>query len=806
MSRSRLLPSAGLTLLVGLLVLVLPCSAYAQFTAASHASGDDFRAPLLNPAAVAVGNARGLALALGYRNQSQNGFEADVDQVSLYLSGESLSYVFQHIEDSALHTVALAFEPFSNFYLGAASTLPQLETSSAVYRAGALLRPLDQLSLGATAYYLAEPDEWSFTFGAGLRPFGVLNPELQDRITLALDTDLQDGELLLPRLALETELLDGLRVDAGWDLERTVLTLGASFAFSHARFGNRVTLDEHSLQTGTVYTHVSRNRFRSIARGRHNSYIDYAPGPAVIEQRAWPDFFPFSLIASPITLPELLQQIETLRDDPSVGGIVFIDHNLQTSYANFQDIEAALLDFRSAGKQVVFYYEQTNTLNYALAASVADQVYLHPHGYLNLVGLSSVRLFLGQFFDTIGVEFVAFQSDEYKSGGDSLARDRMSDSEREALDSLLESLYTGLTAAIERGRGARLSASAAELIDRGPYLVAQQALDAGLVDALLYRDQLEDQIESRSQGARIVREEFPDRFSANWSQPPRAQVALIYAVGDIHGGESDVARTVGSATLARALREAREDERIEGVLLRVASSGGSSLGSDVIAREVALTAREKPVVVSMGGVAASGGYYIAAPAHHIVAQPATITGSIGVYAVIPNIEDLSQKLGLQWEAVKRGERADFGVPYRRLTAAESELIRASIDASYQRFLDVVAEGRGLQRDAVHQAGQGRVWSGAQAAELHLVDQLGGFSAAVEALRLRVDPDRAIEMVPLSGQRGAIPSQIPRRLIAAHARAQLPRELQLLADAIEALERNGDELILMRLPYELDPLR
>ncbi|TVQ39411.1 MAG: signal peptide peptidase SppA [Spirochaetaceae bacterium] len=798
------LPRPALPLLaVAMLLLTVASTLAAEFGSASHATSDDFRAPLLNPAAVAVGNARGLAVALGYRNDQQSGFQPQADTVSLFLSGNSLSYVFQNSEQTSAHSISLAFEPLSNVYLGGSATLPQLEASRAVYRGGVLLRPLDLLSLGTTARYFAAPEDWSFTFGAGLRPFGLLRPELQDRVTLAVDGDLVDGELLLPRLRVETELVDGLRVDAAFDLERELLTLGASFALSHARFGHEVTLNDRHLGSGTAYAHVSRSRFRSIARGRDTTYVEYSPGPAVFEQRGWPDFFPFSLIDTPITLPELLLQIESLRDDPAVAGVVFINHNLQASYAVFQDIEAALHDFRASGKEVIFYYEYTNTLNYALAASVADRVYLHPNGYLNLVGLSSVRLFLGQFFDNIGIEFVAFRSDEYKSGGDTLARDRMSDSEREALEALLDSLYDNLIAAIEHGRGTRLAAPAAELVDRGPYLVAQHALDAGLVDELLYRDQLVKQIESRRSGARLTDARFPDEFRYHWSNPPAAAVALIYAVGDIHGGESDLARTTGSATLARALREAREDDTIEGVLLRVSSPGGSPLGSDVIAREVALTAREKPVVVSMGAVAASGGYYIAAPAHHIVAQPSTVTGSIGVFAVVPNIEELSQRLGIHWEAVKRGERADFGIPFRRLTPDESALIQQSIEVSYQRFVSVVAEGRSLDRDAVHDAGQGRIWSGAQAAELQLVDQLGGFSDALEALRVRVDPDREIRLVPFSGQRGPLPTQLPRRLLRTHARAQLPREVQLLSDAIHALERHGDEMILMRLPYGLD---
>lgn len=787
----------------------LTTAAMAQTGGALHASTDDFRAPLLNPAALAVGNARGFAFDIGYENRSAAGFSAEVDDLSLFLAGDSLGYVYQRIDDENLHTFSFAFAPGDNVYLGTGSTLPSFNFDQAIYRIGVLARPLNLLSLSGTARYLAAPEDWEFTLGGALRPPGAVAPALQNRLTVAAETDLVDGSFSAPRIGVETELVDGLRADLRWDFSDESLVLGVSFALPHVRVGNQNRFDDGRVANGSVFLHAGPKRFRSVARRVESTYVEYAPGPSIIEQRSWPAFFPFSLWDSTITLPEVLDQIAVLRDDPGVAGIVFIDHNLRASHAGFLDIAAALQDFRAAGKEVIFYFEQTNTLNYALAASVADEIYLHPHGYLNLVGLTSIRIYLGELFERLGIEFVAFRSDDYKTGADTLTLDRMSDAEREALDSLLDSLYETVLAGIEQGRGTQLTAPAAELIDRGPYLIARNALEAGLVDGLLYRDELEDSIESRHRNARIAEATFPDTIRYDWSLPRRSPVALIYAVGDILGGESDLDVAIGSTTLARALRRAREDDAIEGVLLRIASGGGSSLGSDVIAREVALTAREKPVVVSMGGVAASGGYYIAAPADRIVAQPTTVTGSIGVFAVLPNIEDLSRNIGVNWDAIRRGERADFGIPFRRLTVGEADLIQESIDASYQRFIEVVAEGRGMEEDAVHAAGQGRVWTGAQAHDLGLVDQLGGWHTAMETVRQLTapdwDPDRAIKLVPIHGRRGPLPTQLPRRIIHARARSGLPYEVQLLADAIEALGRYGDEIILMRLPYEYSGL-
>ena len=780
-------------------------SAGAQELRYSVATADDYVAPLVNPAAVAVGNARGFAFALEYQHPD-GGFAAETDGFSLFFSGETGSYVFERRDDVNIHSAALALPITPNVSLGGGLSLPQFEASRGSYTAGILVRPINQLSVGGTARYFAEGETWDYRAGVGVRPFGSLDPRLENRLTASVDLTISDGELLLPLLGLETELVNGMRGDLRFDLEAETISISLSVAVPYARLGAGSRVASSKLQRGTAFAHVSPSRFRSVDTPMGAKWIDYAPGPSIIEQRTFPSFFPFSLLDRSLPLPELLDQIAQLRDDPSVTGIVFVDHNFQTSYANFKDIAAALNEFRAHGKQVVFYYEQTNTLNYALAASVADAIYLHPQGYLNLVGLASVRLYLADFLDRFGIEFVALPSHDFKTGGDTVARASMSDAEREALESLLDSLYSDLLASIDGGRGERLAAPATVLIDRGPYLVASGALEAGLVDGLIYRDQLPDRLEELRPRSRVAEARFSPQMRIDWSVPPATNIALIHAVGDIRRGESDLGTVVGSETLVRAIRAAREDSSIDGILLRIASPGGSTLASDSIAREVALAAAEKPVVVSIGGTAASGGYYIAAPAHHIVAQPVSVTGSIGVLVVLPNVEGLTEKFNINWETIRRGERADFGIPLRRLTPGERELIEAGVAASYQRFLDVVAEGRGMETDAVHAVAQGRVWSGAQAIERGLVDELGGFAEAIEAIRLRTNPNRAVHLVPISGQQGFLPTELPRRLIRADAYRGLPTEVRLVAEALEAIGAYGDEIILMRMPYDLDLAR
>lgn len=781
-----------------LLALLVTATVRPQELSYSLATADDYVAPLVNPAGVAVGNARGFAFALDYEPPG-----VSREEFSLFFSGKNASYVYRRRDGSHLHSLAIAGSLTPNVFLGAGADLPEFNRARGSYTTGLLLRPLNQFSLGGRARYHAASETWDYGAGLGIRPMALLNRRMENRVTLTADLTLSDGDLLQPTFGLETELFNGVRGDARFDLEQETLSLSISIATPHLRLGTGARLADGESERGTAFVHLSPSRFRSLGTPQSNTWIEYSPGPAIMEQRLLPDHFPFSWLDQPLPLPELLDQIARLRDDPAVAGLIFVDHNFLTSHANFKEIAAALDDFRSRGKKIVFYYEQTNTLNYALAASVADAIYLHPQGYLNLVGFSSVQLYLATFLDRFGVEVVAVPSHDFKTGGDALSRSSMSDAEREALESLFDSLYADLLTSIEKGREHRLAAPAAELIDRGPYLVAAQALEAGLVDELIYQDQLTDRLERLHPRSHVAEVRFSREMRADWSVPPATNIALIHVVGDIRRGESDPGMSAGSRTVAEAIRNAREDRSIEGILLRVASSGGSTLASDSIAREVALAAAEKPVVVSFGGTAASGGYYIAAPAHHIVAQPVTITGSIGVLAVLPNVEGLAERLDINWETIRRGERADFGVPLRRLSPEELELIERSVAASYERFLEVVAAGRAMESDAVHEVAQGRVWSGAQAADLGLVDELGGLADAVEAIRLRTNPNRAVQLVPVGGRQGVFSRERTWRITRARAYRDLPPEVRMVAEALETLGAYGDEIILMRMPYDLD---
>ncbi len=775
----------------------------------SVAVTDGYDAAVVNPAALSVGNAAGVAGEIGY-SQDTFGEETDAgDTWALFLNGDSLAYAYQDLPQSGLHTLALSANPITNVYAGAAYRWSPNGFSDGDIRLGGLYRPIEALSAGGTVTFVEE-DTTTAVLGLGFRPLFAV-PVDTHRLTVFGDLPYNGADWQNPRIGVAAEPIDGLNLEVGYDIENERFRGSVSFSLSSVRVGNRTRFDsDNELETGAGFLHFSPKRFRPISAPNQDTFVDYAPGPVVVERRSLPDVWPFTEWDSTVSALDVATEIRKMAQDDSVEGILFRKHNFAASSANMLEIQAALQEFRAAGKPVVFYYEGVDNTNYALAASTADKIYLHPGGFVYLTGQSITRPYLRELLDKVGVEVRNFTSGDYKSMGNIYSETQMPEAEREALEFLLDGLYGEFVRLIEEGRGDRLTAPVEETVDAGPYLVAEDALEAGLVDRLLYEDEIAEALEELADRPRIRARDSRDEILYAWAEPAGAKVALIYVAGPITTGAGRPGEVAGSESLARAIRRAREDRSVEAILLRVATGGGSSLASETIAREVQLT-REgenaKPVVVSMGGTAASGGYYVSSYAEEIVAQPTTVTGSIGVVALIPNIEGLSEKLGVNWETLRRGERADLGAPYRRLEPQESEAVQRSVDASYERFVATVAEGREMSEEEVLQVAGGRVWSGAQARERGLVDTIGGLYTAIESIQERLG--RRVVLVEYTGFEGFFGTPIPVTDIARGAlfgdpREKLPPELAELLATAELLDTFGEERILYLAPYPLEP--
>ncbi|MFP4407864.1 MAG: signal peptide peptidase SppA [Spirochaetaceae bacterium] len=791
----------------GLLISALysVVSVYGQF--GSVAVNDGYDAGVVNPAALAVGNAAGIAGELGYTD-STFGDESDFgDAFALFLSGRRLGYAYQQTSLTELHTLVGAVNPVRNFYTGISYGWAPGDLDEGDLRLGALLRPANALSGGATVTFL-DSDTTAATLGVGVRPLFAV-PAESHRLTLFGDLPYDGESWLDPRIGVSVTPVDGFDFAIGYDIETERFRGSLAFSFPTARVGNRTRFDPNNeLESGAGFLHITPKRFRSLSVPLEDTFIDYAPGPMVVERRSLPTGWPFTEIDQSVSALELVTEIRNLASDESVEGILFKNHSFVASAANIMEIREALNEFRAAGKRVVYYYEGVDNMNYALAAATADRIYLHPAGFVYLTGDSITRPYLRELLEKVGIEVRNIRSSRYKNFGNIFSEYEMQPAEEEALSYLLDGLHAETVAMIDSGRGEKLARSPEETINGGPYLIAERALEAGLVDGLLYEDELPEALEELARRPRIRDRSAREEIRYAWTESGGAKVGLVYVTGPITTGSGSVGQVAGSDRIARALRAAREDPTVEAILLRVASNGGSALASETIAREVELATTgddPKPVVVSMGGTAASGGYYVATYADEIIAQPNTVTGSIGVVALMPNIAGLSEKLGINWETLRRGENADLGAPYRRLDPEQLELFQESVDATYQRFVEAVSEGREMSPEAVEEAAQGRVWTGRQAEERGLVDGLGGLYTAIAALEERLD--RRVRLQEFTGERGMFGSPLPelaREAVRPDPTDELPPEVTALLDSASVLDAFGKEAILFLAPYPVGP--
>lgn len=436
-------------------------------------------------------------------------------------------------------------------------------------------------------------------------------------------------------------------------------------------------------------------------------------------------------------LNDILHRLDAAAEDDKIQGILLDLSSVNAGFATMQEIRDALLEFKESGKFIVAYSEYYTQSAYFLA-SVADQVYIHPEGGLDFKGLATEIPFLKGTLDKLGVDMQIVKVGTYKSAVEPMIQDRMSEANREQVTAYVQHIYQQFLSDISASR--ELSTDSLHRIaDELLVTNSAEAVQYGLADGVLYMDELLAELKGR-----LSLEEDEDIRAVQLRQyKPQVDVkerlrkdriAVLYAVGEIISGEGSE-EVIGSAKISRELRKLRKDDNVKGVVFRINSPGGSALASDVIWREVALLREEKPVIVSMGDVAASGGYYIAAAADSIFAQPNTLTGSIGVFGTIPNMQKLwNTHLGVTFDGVKTGKHADFlsGNFSRPLTRDEEALLQNEVNRVYETFIKRVADGRSLSVAQVDSIAQGRVWSGNQAVAIGLVDRLGSLEDAITA--------------------------------------------------------------------------
>jgi protease-4 len=440
-----------------------------------------------------------------------------------------------------------------------------------------------------------------------------------------------------------------------------------------------------------------------------------------------------------IGLNDILANIKRAKTDDNIKGIFLDESMMESGQATTEEIRNALIDFKKSGKFVIAYAEVYTQAFYYLA-SVADKVYINPKGIFEFKGFSSQITFLKGALDKLGIEAQIIKVGTYKSAVEPLVLTKMSDANRMQVTSYLGSLYDFYLTGISKNRGINkdtLFNYANQFRIQSP----EDALKYKLVDGLKYKDEILEEIKQRTGASSIkniksidladyVKNDGEKDDDTGKSNSSKNRIAIVYASGEINGGDGDD-NSIGSERISQALRKVRLDDKVKAVVLRVNSPGGSSLASDVIWREVMLTKKVKPVIVSMGDVAASGGYYISCAADSIIAEPNTITGSIGIFAILPNLQKLfNDKLGITFDGVTTGKYADLGDISRPLSPDERLILQNQVNRGYLDFTNAVAAGRHKTQAYINSIGQGRVWTGEQAVKIGLVDRLGNINDAI----------------------------------------------------------------------------
>ena len=445
------------------------------------------------------------------------------------------------------------------------------------------------------------------------------------------------------------------------------------------------------------------------------------------------DFMGFSGQKS-IGLNDILANIRDSKTNDNIKGIYLDLTSIPAGFASTEEIRNALIDFKKSKKFLIAYSEVYSQNAYYLA-SVADKIYLNPEGIVDFRGLSSEITFLKGALEKLDIEAQVIKVGTYKSAVEPFILDKMSDANRKQVTSFLGSLYDHMLTQVSKSRKIPKDSLFA-IANNARVRNAGDALNLKMVDGLKYKDQVLDEFKSLTDVKpekdlkSVSIADYPLKQKEGSSESSSNRIALVYANGEITGGEGSD-EVIGSDRISRAIRKARTDDKVKAVVLRINSPGGSALASDVIWREVVLTKKVKPIIVSMGDVAASGGYYIACAADSIYAQPNTITGSIGVFGIIPNMKNFfNNKLGITFDGVKTGQYADLGTVSRPLTESERQIIQNEVNKIYSGFTQKVATGRKKSQSYIDSIGQGRVWSGTEALNNGLVDKLGNINDAI----------------------------------------------------------------------------
>lgn len=643
---------------------------------------------------------------------------------------------------------------------------------------GLLTRPSNIISFGFVARNITNTPfkdiktDRSYDISLAIRP-------KTNRITVSLNSSLYENHSIENAdfgIALDFELIDGLLLRGSYDRDRN-FEVSIGMGMPKSELGTYRKFDENRNGiSGGVYAKLSSEWHRS----------KFTIDKYILEMDTMD-----------------VELIQKAKNDSNIKGIMIKPDWGEYGMGSAQEMRDAISDFKSSGKKALCYMEIAGNKEYYIASS-CDKIVLNPAGSLALYGLRSEVASYKGLLDKIGIEADLYHIGKYKSASEMFTDEFVSDAHRESLNSILDDLHGQMVSGIAKGRNVS-DQKVQEWIDNGPY-TPSEAKRSALVDELVYSDKLGEVAKEvvGAKASRLSAKEYGNRryYNYDWAKKPR--IAVIYASGfmlpgkSTYGGALSVPSIMGSDTINEAIKEAREDDSVKAIILRIDTGGGSVFASDLIWRELILTKEKKPLIVSMGDVAASGGYYISVPADVIVAEPGTITGSIGIITGKFSFNGLYDRLGIRKETLKRGKNADIYTIYNAFTDEQREIINRQMGELYGDFVNKVADGRKMNRESVESIAQGRVWTGRQAKESGLVDELGSLQSAISIAKgkanLKESENPDIMILPK-------PEPLWQRFILENA--PLLDEIKSLSDLLKLEKSVSRDVFFYLIPYSLD---
>ncbi len=666
------------------------------------------------------------------------------------------------------------------------------DSDANILKIGSLSRPVRYLSIGITGSFASSGGDREIYFDLGLRPRG------DEKITFFTDCAIHKGIELKESFwsaGLAIEPLPGFRITARYFNDRSI-TLGINFSLgrtgliiqSHFNSNQKYQYNTYGIRLGAY----DRNIFRSL--GKKNNYLELNLNGTLKYQR-------YLLFDKSNTLLSVIKTIEFAKNDPAITGIAINLSGLDISAEMIWELREKLRDFKSRNKHIVVYIDEAEIMDYYLA-SIADRIVIDPQGGINLQGLLMGRVYFKNALNKLGIEVDEWRYFKYKSAAETFSRDRMSEADREQRQAIIDDIYYTIKNDICLARGFT-GEKFEQLVNELTFFLPKDAIEENLVDTVGRWNEVKE-ITKRLEGKNI---KFVDKASLTCHQLPKdnywgekPKIAVIYGLG-----ECAMDTGIKARSLIKDIEWTTERKDIKAVVFRVDSPGGSALASDIVAEAIKKCQKKKPVIVSQGGVAGSGGYWLSMYGDTIVAAPFTITGSIGVIGLWLYNKDLNERLGLSTDFVKAGEHADLGfgftypflgqLPDRNLTESEKKKMEISIKSLYQEFVIKVAKGRKKKTEEIEEIAQGRIWSGIKSKEIGLVDIIGGIETAIMIAKEKahIPPDEDVTIIELPKPQLIAPNLFQPKIIHTNKEyAEFIKYLQFLA------EHNGDALVIMPL--------